>query len=69
VLAILAALVAVAAARAAAWPVVIVVGGFAITLAAAMLAQCAGSLAAVRRAAEGLAAEVAQQKEHGDARG
>jgi hypothetical protein len=56
-LAILAALVAVAAARQAAWPVVIVVGGFAAALAAAMLAQCAGSLAAVRRAVEGLASD------------
>jgi hypothetical protein len=56
-LAILAALVAVAAAREAAWPVVIVVGGFAAALATAMLAQCAGSLAAVRRAVDGLASD------------
>ena len=59
-LAILAALVAVAAAREAAWPVVIVVGGFAGALASAMLAQCAGSLAAVRRALDGLASDAAR---------
>jgi GT2 family glycosyltransferase len=60
-LALLAAFVAVAAARATVWPVVVVVGGFAVALAAAMLAQCAGSVAAVRRAAEALADEVSRR--------